>query len=475
MDPTTDEQLPPPPQPPQPHRSSTSCGRHSDEQFTGFCPSCLCERLAVLDLSAGASTAGSGARKSASSALKSLFKPSNDAGRPSSSSTSFLPELRRTKSFSGRNNDGFSGAFEPQRKSCDVRGRSTLFSLFSQHDHEKRSGSNPNPNPSNNYAINLGVYDPIVTNSKQNDAVEHLVVEEEEEEFLDSIVNGDDEDEIQEVRDEIVAEISGENVQEIVEEEEERTRVLKTMKDHIDLDSQNKIKMGSKDLKELAGSFWTAASVFSKKLKAWRTKKNNHNHKMKKHNGMMMMSGKKNTRDTQSEIADYGYGRRSCDTDPRLSFDVGRFSVDAGRFSVDAGRVSFDNDNPRCSFDEPPRASWDGGYYSSMNGRTAFPRMVIPPPMVSVVEDPNPKPPLVVVSRKDAQIPVEEPRRSSVSINGEDCGFVPGGATQTKDYYSDSSSKRRKSLDRSSSIRKTAASVVADMDELKIRDRKSVV
>jgi hypothetical protein len=47
---------------------------------------------------------------------------------------------------------------------------------------------------------------------------------------------------------------------------------------------------------------------------------------------------------------------------------------------------------------------------------------------------------------------------------------VPGGSAQTRDYYSDSSSRRRKSLDRSNSIRKTAAAVVAEIDELKWGD-----
>lgn len=288
-------------------------------------------------------------------------------------------------------------------------------------------------------------------------AVEEIVEEEEEEQFHDSNDNGDEiqvvsEENSSNLKNPLLLSSSGEQ---IVEEIKEEKLDLKTMKDHMDLDSHNK-KPGSKDLKELAGSFWSAASVFSKKLKAWTRKHNNQ--KMKKRNAShtVQVSNKKghagrNYRDTQSEIADYGNGRRSCDTDPRLSFDVGRFSVDAGRFSVDTGRISLDD--PRCSFDEP-RASWDG----YLIGRTAFPRMI--PPMVSVVEDAP-----VTVSRKDTQIPVEEPRRSSVSINGEDC--VPGGVVQTKDYYSDSSSRRRKSLDRSNSIRKTAAAVVAEMDEMK--------
>ena len=211
---------------------------------------------------------------------------------------------------------------------------------------------------------------------------------------------------------------------------------FKTMKDHIDLDSQNK-KPPGRDLKEIAGSFWSAASVFSKKLQKWRRKQ-----KMKKCDnggGFATLPVEKpigrQFRETQSEIADYGFGRRSCNTDPR--------------FSLDAGRMSFDDSRSRYSFDEP-RASWDG----NLIGRT-FPRLA---PMVSVVEDAP-----VPVPRSDNQIPVEEPRNSSV--NEDDS--IPGGSAQTRDYYSDSSSRRRKSLDRSNSIRKTTAAVVAEIDEMK--------
>nr|DAD28068.1 TPA_asm: hypothetical protein HUJ06_029536 [Nelumbo nucifera] len=48
------------------------------------------------------------------------------------------------------------------------------------------------------------------------------------------------------------------------------------MKDHIDLDSHGKKPPGKppgRDLKEIAGSFWLAASIFSKKLQKWRRKK----------------------------------------------------------------------------------------------------------------------------------------------------------------------------------------------------------
>lgn len=171
----------------------------------------------------------------------------------------------------------------------------------------------------------------------------------------------------------------------IAEEEEQ----LKAMKDHMGLDSQTKKKT----------TFWSTASVFSKKLQQWRQKQ-----KLKKpkngDNGSVRLP------------SENPLGRRSCDiAPPRFSFDDSRFS-----------------------FDEP-RASWDG----YLMGRTTTPFAKVP--IASMVEDH----PLTMDS-----------------ING---GSLPGGSAQTRDYYSDS--RRRKSLDRSNSIRKTAAAVVAEIDELK--------
>ncbi|KAL4587558.1 hypothetical protein LXL04_000430 [Taraxacum kok-saghyz] len=151
------------------------------------------------------------------------------------------------------------------------------------------------------------------------------------------------------------------------------------------------------------------ASVLSKKWQKWRRKQ-------KKNpidsNGVLSSSTlpvkkpmSRKYRKTQSEIADYGFGRRSCDVDPR--------------FSLDAGRISFDD--PRNSIDER-RASWDG----YLIGRT-FPRL---PPMVEDV-------PVVQVPRSDMQISVEEPANVDP--------LVPGGSIQTREYYTDSSSKRKKS------------------------------
>ncbi|EOY07292.1 Protein OCTOPUS-like - like 2 [Theobroma cacao] len=443
--------LAPPPQPPQPHRPSTSCDRHPEEHFTGFCPSCLCERLAVLEpSSSAAASSSSSSRKppiaattsTATAALKAIFKPSGGGGtRPG-----FFPELRRTKSFSASKNEGFSGVFEPQRKSCDVRVRNTLWSLFYQDDER---------NPYKKEAAGNGRSSEIVEVEARNlgsssSVVQGPVFESKEEDQTESETDHEDDIEIIEEQQPNVAVTTGslieEKVEEIVEEYEKELRQeeeLKPMKDHIDLDSQTK-KASGRDFKEIAGSFWSAASVFSKKLQKWRQKQ-----KLKKRSnggGSARLPVEKpigrQYRETQSEIADYGFGRRSCDTDPR-------FSLDAGRMSFDAARISFDD--PRYSFDEP-RASWDG----YLIGRT-FPRM---PTMVSVVEDA----PVHHVMRSDTQIPVEDPPAMN-SINEDES--VPGGSAQTRDYYSDSSSRRRKSLDRSNSIRKTAAAVVAEIDEMK--------
>ncbi|KAE8692423.1 auxin transporter-like protein 2-like [Hibiscus syriacus] len=420
--------LPPPPQPPHPHRLSTSCDRHPQEHFTGFCPSCLCERLAVLEPSSSAAASSRKPPVAATAALKAIFKPSGGGGtRPG-----FFPELRRTKSFSASKNEGFSGVFEPQRKSCDVRVRNTLWSLFHQ---EATANGRPSgvaeAEPRNSASYSSVVQDPV------------FEIKEEEDQSKSETDREDEDIEIIEEKPPpnvtaLTANLIEEKVEEIVEEYEEelcQEEELKPMKDHIDLDSQTK-KTSGRDFKEIAGSFWSAASVFSKKLQNWRQKQ-----KLKKSRtgcGSARLPVEKplgrQYRETQSEIADYGFGRRSCDTDPR--------------FSLDAARMSFDD--PRYSFDEP-RASWDG----YMPGRM-FPRM---PTMVSLVEDA----PVPHVIRSDTQIPVEDDPTAMNSINQDET--LPGGSAQTRDYYSDS--RRRKSLDRSSSCRKAAAAVVAEMDEMK--------
>lgn len=384
--------------PPQPHRPSTSCDRHPEERFTGFCPSCLFERLSVLDINAVASSSRKPPSSSSAAALKAIFKPS-------SSSSSFFPELRRTKSFSARKNEAlFSlGAFEPQRRSCDVRVRNTLWSLFNEDAEHIKEGA-------------LTVKEGTLTVNREIGLETRKPKSPVFEEGIDCGKKLKDQRSV---------------IDEIIEEEEETEE-----KEHMELNPQ------TTTAKKPTRSFWSAASVLSKKLQKWRQKQ-----KLKKHSGGALpveKSAVRQLRDTQSEVADYGYGRRSCDTDPR-------FSIDAGRFSLDAGRVSVDD--PRYSFDEP-RASFDG-YMIGRATAAAPPRM---PSMLSVVED----------SPVSNLVPVEEPPPPPPPQRTPPESVVPGGSEQTREYYNDSSSRRRKSLDRSSSTRKISASIISEIDELKL-------
>ncbi|WOG95973.1 hypothetical protein DCAR_0415303 [Daucus carota subsp. sativus] len=419
MNPTTD---PPVAQPP---RSSFSCDAHPQEQFTGFCPSCLCERLHTLDQNDVALPSSSTSRRPSFSSIKSILKlttnnnyNNNDTSKnvkPAKPSSGFFPELRRSKSFSASKNEKFSGVFEPQRHSCDVRGRNTLWTLFSLDDEAKVVEAKEG------HSLISGEMKGSFPEENEGRVEENEGIEEEDD-GIEEIT------EIRAIREPVICE-------NVIEEGFSNEGLVK-IKDHLDLENDSQVKKGSSGM-----NFWSAASGFSKKWQKWVKQK-----RVKKSNRSGGGSGlatlpvekpiSRQFRETQSEIADYGFGRRSCDTDPR-------FSLDAGRMSFDDGRYSFDE----------PRASWDG----YLLGRS-FSRL---PPMVEDVA-------VVHVPRIDANIPVvEEDTSRSSGGNGVDEN-VPGGSVQTRDYYLDSSCKRRKSLDRSSSIRKTAASVVAEIEDMKV-------
>ncbi|CAE6085380.1 unnamed protein product [Arabidopsis arenosa] len=402
--------------PSQPHRLSTSCDLHPDERFSGFCPSCLCDRLSVLDHNAAPPPSSSSRKPPTISAatLKALFKPSSSCNNNNNNNNAssgngrvkpgFFPELRRTKSFSAKNNEGFSGGFEPQRRSCDVRLRD---------DHR---------NPPSKETATIVVSGGKIEDEPRKSSVSEIVLEVNEEAEIEEEVENGGHSEILEDTGEMVEEKCGE----IVEEEEE----LKPMKDYMDLYSQTK----KPSVKDFAGSFFSAASVFSKKLQKWRQKQ-----KIKKPRSGVGGGGGR----PQSEI---GVGRRSSDTDPRFSLDAGRFSVDIGRISLDDSRYSLDE----------PRASWDGHLIS----RTTAVRVPPPPSMLSVVKN-------APIHRSDMQIPVQEPSSPSINpVNNESDPIIiiPGGSNQTRDYYTGPpSSRRRKSLDRSNSIRKIAT----ELDDVK--------
>ena len=153
MDPTTqptEMTLPEPmlltlPQPTaQLDHPSNSCIHHLQEQFIGFCPSCLYERLAVPEPnSSSSSSSATQKRTTFCSVFASLNATFHSFAFNSQSKwslmSSFFSVFCRTKSFSVSKNDDFFGVFKRQRKSSNVKVHSTLLSLFNQEDEHKIS------------------------------------------------------------------------------------------------------------------------------------------------------------------------------------------------------------------------------------------------------------------------------------------------------------------------------------------------
>lgn len=190
------------------------------------------------------------------------------------------------------------------------------------------------------------------------------------------------------------------------DDEEDEDGEFRTMKEFIDLELER--KNGNSRF-----SFWeSTASAFSKKLLKWKQKQQQRNNK-KDSEGYVAAPGRA-TVETGSEIGLHGYfGRRSCDTDPRLLVDNGRYS-----------------------FDEP-RASWDGYLIGK-----AYPRLLAPP--------------LAIVDEKD-----KEKEKES---EGNEEEKSPGGSEQTRDYYGAlGMQRRRRSFDKSSSGKRAG---FFDVDEV---------
>ncbi|CAH9109309.1 unnamed protein product [Cuscuta epithymum] len=296
-------------------RNFSACYRHRTQPSTGICAACLRERLSGVDPSADPEL-------SSLPIIPSLLPPvSGDAGRNAGvygrrnkagdPSSSFAPDLRRSRSVSGIHLEGSCSSSEPRRVSCDVRDRNTLALLFDTND------------------CKIGPTAEIEVETESIGCPKLGRVSGE------PIKNAEIDREIR------VSTPSIPSVNDVDMEEGE----LKTMKEYIDLEVQSR-NQKPKDLRDIAGNLWEAASVLSKKLQKWRQKQNANAKRVssKTHTAhglpIIRKSGKQNMenfRETQSDVGENAMGRRSCDTEPRISVE-----------------------NPHIMMMDEPRASWDG-------------------------------------------------------------------------------------------------------------------
>ncbi|KAG6411934.1 hypothetical protein SASPL_124588 [Salvia splendens] len=333
-------------------RRLSPCYRHPDDPITGgICASCLRERLSGLDGAVPISTS---------------------------------PELRRSRSVVSTSGCEASsgGLSERRRNSCDVLSAGgSLSNLFDVDDLKSRSESEAKVE-SKNVGLSRVTYTVIELEKKTRDRIR---VSDDGFEGLNAGCADSDGD--------------GEEGE------------FKSMKEYIDLEFGNKSKK-SKDLRDIAGNIFGAASVFSKKLRKWRQR----NSKIKEDTNNGVVAG------NDGESKQFGDGRKLGENHSEI---VGRRSCDIEpRFSVDGGRISF----------EEPRASWDG----YMIART-IPRLA---PMFSVVENGI----LGKAGRfENHRLSVDGPMHSI--IEDESSSGASGSG------HSNSDSSRLSSFDRSSSVR----------------------
>ncbi|KAJ0780423.1 putative protein OCTOPUS [Helianthus annuus] len=274
-------------------RRRSTCHRHPNEPVTGLCALCLRDRLTGLD---SATTH----LQTKHETIVSFPLSRRTRGHAGGALSSTLPELRRSRSVAVEKCEILNDScLDLRRKSCDVRVCNRLTDLFD------------------------------VDDSKSGDRAVRV-----ESKNLGFFV--EDNGEISEIR------ASGVNDNGEIEEEEEEGDGddLRTMKEHIEMELQNRKK-----------KLWKTASVFGDKLRKWRKRD-----KEKKE------SEKDRSSLSRFKDPELQCGRGSCDVAPR-------FSVDALRMSVE---------DPQFSYDEH-RASWDG----YMIART-IPRLT---PMLPIVDD----------------------------------------------------------------------------------------
>ncbi|KAF2311979.1 hypothetical protein GH714_027649 [Hevea brasiliensis] len=302
--------------PSQPQHRLSTCHRHPSKPITGFCASCLRERLAGID-------------------------PDTHQETPI---TYLAADLRRSKSFSSSSNPNASSSStsttntsEPRRKSCEIRARNSLSDLFHLDD-KRRYSLNRKPK-----GLALGL--------ELKEEVENGVEIRISEEVSAPNVNA-----------------TGRNIDDFEEDGE-----FKTMKEFIDLEWERK-KNAGRDLRDIAGSFWEAASVIRKNLVKCQLKQ------------------KKDKKEKKHVIVDGGDGNLVVDVEKQSVRRLRETQSEIGEASLD-------------------------GY---LIGKT-YPRLA---PLVSAIDDS--KLPANGIENLKENVDLKNERKSS-----------PGGTAQTRDYYSD--------------------------------------
>ncbi|KAK1428683.1 hypothetical protein QVD17_17522 [Tagetes erecta] len=377
-------------------RRFSGCNRHPNEPVTGICALCLRDRLAGLD--------------SASSQVEEVVVCSRRS-RGHGGGVSSVPELRRSRSVAGESCKVLNDlVLDQRRKSCDVRVRvrahNTLSDLFVVDDDMKKVRDGDS-------RVELRINEAVDEEDNGDNDVDCGI------RVLDDVIGGNEIGYDGDCGIRVLDDVIGGN--EVVDDDEVVEGDLKTMKEIIDMEMENKRR-----------SLLNTASVFTQKLRKWRRKQKEKKQRKCVDGGMENVRSKlgelSRFRETQSEVAEYGLGRRSCDTEPR-------FSIDAHRLSVEDGRMSFDEH----------RASWDG----YMIART-IPSLT---PMLSVVDNMM----LAPVNRVTNTI-VENLQMHSISEDG-----ASSGCSGQSNSDSSNSNRRSSSSSMKSSSRKTEGFGVDDV------------